>query len=91
MMGLTGVGSYDSTFLLDGTPMARPIWVEFAGDECMIARPDLFVPLNCSSGGGGKTGKNMGVCKETFYIHLLASEKSKYLPVIEYKNRISIN
>jgi hypothetical protein len=23
--------------------MARPLWVEFAGAECMIARPDPFL------------------------------------------------
>ena len=41
----TGVRSCNSTFVSYGIPMARHLWVEFLGAECMIARPDPFVLL----------------------------------------------
>jgi hypothetical protein len=32
-------------------------------------------------GGSGKNGEKMGVCKESFFIHSAAPEKSNYLSV----------
>ncbi len=80
------VYAYDNSSDLDGNDI-----IKLTSVIRKIRQLFFLEVVNCSSGGGVKTGKNMGVCKETFYIHLLASEKSKFLSVNEFKNRISIN
>ena len=44
---LTGVSSWNSAFVLYGIPMARRLWIEFPGTECMIARPDPLLAPEC--------------------------------------------
>ena len=46
----------------------------------------IFIEVgNVADGGGGKTGKNMSVCKETYFIHPPVPEKSNYLSDLVYE------
>ena len=41
------LGSCNSTFVSNGIPVARSLWIEFPVAECMIARPDpLLIAIN---------------------------------------------
>lgn len=42
----------------------------------------MSVAGQCSAGGGGRNAEKMGVCKESFFIHPPAPEKSNYLSVL---------
>jgi hypothetical protein len=45
--------------------------------------PIFFIKvIQREDGGSGKMGKNMGICKESLFIHPPAPEKSNYLSAI---------
>ena len=68
------VHAYDNSSDLDGNDI-----IKLTSVIRKIRQLFLLEVVNCSSGGGGKTGKNMGVCKETFiYTYSLPKNQNTY-------------